>query len=258
MKTEIKVIVNRIISHTPFRVVHIGNYVRQLYFFRYIKSLPVLSFQEVLDAGCGPGQYTLGFARAYPHIRITGYDIEKSEAWDNPPPNVRFQCQDLLWLLDKECYNLCLCIDVLEHISGNCKVIENIYRSLRPGGYFYLHIPRPEIYDRRMFPKRFYKEFDNWADTEHIGERYTLGEIQNVLKSIGFNIIRAHCTFNFWGRLAWELDRITDNMIPLKAFLMPLLKIFAYADFWFPKSNKAATLVIAMKPSCPALKESSE
>lgn len=255
MMHKIKFIIKYCIRYTPFQPVHIEGYLRRKYFFKYMRRLPVLSFQEVLDAGCGSGEYTFRLARAYPHLKITGYDIKESASWNNLQKNVRFQCQDLLQLSEKNHYDLCLCIDVLEHIPVNRKVMENIYRALKLGGYFYLHIPRPEEYDKRMFPKRFYKEFDNWADKGHIGERYTLKEIQNILKSIGFNIINVHCTFNFWGRLAWELDRITDKMIILKVFLMPLLKIFASADLWFPKSNKAATLVIAMKPNFPLYEE---
>lgn len=251
MKKVFNQMIQRCICYTPFQPVHIGGYLRKKYFFRYMRRLPVLSFQDVLDAGCGTGEYTLRLARAYPHIRITGYDIEESAPWNNPPKNVRFQRHDLLQLSENEHYDLCLCIDVLEHIPGNRKVMENIYQALKPCGYFYLHIPRPERYDRRMFPKRFYKEFDDWADKEHLGERYSLEEIQNILKSIGFSIIKAHCTFNFWGRLAWELDRITGKMITLKVLLMPLLKIFVYADLCFPKSKKAAILVIAMKPNLP-------
>jgi hypothetical protein len=34
-------------------------------------------------------------------------------------------------------------------------------------------------------------------------------------------------------------------------WVMPLLKIFVYADICFPKSKKAAILVIAMKPNLP-------
>lgn len=251
MKKMFNQMVQRCIRYTPFQPVHIGGYIRKKYFFRYMRRLPVPSFQEVLDAGCGSGEYTSMLARAYSHLKITGYDIEKSTSWNNPPQNVRFQCQDLLQLSENEHYDLCLCIDVLEHIPGNRKVMENIYQALKPGGYFYLHMPRPEKYDRRMFPKRFYKEFDDWADKEHIGERYSLEEIPNILKFIGFSIIKAHCTFNFWGRLAWELDQITDKMIILKVLLMPLLKIFVYADLCFPKSKKAAILVIAMKPNLP-------
>lgn len=247
-------IIQRCISHAPFQPVHIGGYLRKKYFFRYMRRLPVPSFQEVLDAGCGSGEYSLKLARTYPHIKITGYDIKEFTLWNNPPKNVRFQCQNLLHLTEKNFYDLCLCIDVLEHIPGNRKVMENIYRVLKPGGYFYLHMPRPEKNDWRMFPKRLYKEFDNLIGKDHIGERYSLEEIQTVLKSIGFTIIKAHCTFNFWGRLAWELDTIIDKKI-IKILSMPMLKIFVYADLWFPKSNKAAILVISMKPNKPSSQE---
>ena len=244
-----KSITKRCIYYNPFQLVHIGGYLRKKYFFGYMRYLPVLLFQRVLDAGCGSGGYSLELAKAYPYLKITGYDIKESNSWNTfLPKNIRFQHQDLLQLSEKNYYDLCLCIDVLEHIPGNRKVMKNIYRALKPGGYFYLHMPRPEKYDRRMFPKKFYKGFDSWVKEEHSGERYSLLEIQNILKYIGFTIIKAHCTFNFWGRLAWEIDTVISKK-ELKILLMPILKIFVYADLWFPKSDKAAVLVIARKPS---------
>ena len=102
MKKMFNQMIQRCIRYNPFQPVHIGGYLRKKYFFRYMKRLPVLSFREVLDAGCGSGEYTLRLARAYPHIKITGYDIEESTSWNNPPRNVRFQCQDLLQLPGKK------------------------------------------------------------------------------------------------------------------------------------------------------------
>jgi len=95
---------------------------------------------------------------------------------------------------------------------------------------------------------KIFKKVDSWAANEHNVERYQLVEIQTVLKSMCFTIIRAHCTFNLWGRLGYELETIIDDNT-LKILSMSLLKIYMYADQLSQKYNKAAVLIIAMKTS---------
>ena len=228
--------------------VHIGGYLRQKYFFRHLKRLPVGSFQRVLDAGCGNGVYSFALARKYSHLTIVSYDINSFDSWKNPPKNITFQQLDLSQMQDKDRYDFCLCIDVMEHIPNNRMVMERIHSALKPGGYFFLHIPRPDRYAKHFFPERLYKEFEEWSRDEHIGKRYSIEEIREILASIGFDIATAHCTFNFWGRLAWELDRITDRNLLPKVILTPFMKLFATMDIWLPKSTKGAVLVIAQKP----------
>ncbi len=45
----------QLLRSTPFYPTHMGQYLREKYFFRHLQKLPVASFSRVLDAGCGPG-----------------------------------------------------------------------------------------------------------------------------------------------------------------------------------------------------------
>lgn len=105
-------------------------------------------------------------------MEVTGLDVKKFASWSKLPKNVRFKQSNLIQLCEENYYDFCLCIDVLEHIPGNRLVLEKIYRSLKPGGYFYLHMPNDK-HNRRIFPKKFFKEFEKWAEDEHLGEQYT-------------------------------------------------------------------------------------
>ena len=246
LSNRAKEIIKCLLRRTPFYPVHMGHYLRENYFFKHLKTLSVTLFQEVLDAGCGPGEYAIKLAIAYPHMKITGYDIKKFTSWCDSPENVRFKQQDLCQLSEESHYDFSLSIDVLEHISGNPQVLENIYRSLKPGGYFYLHMPGRD--QRRIFPEKFFREFDKWAKDEHTGEQYTLEEMKDIFESIGFIIVDAYNTFDFWGKLAWELDRITDGKKIFKVLLTPLLKVFAHFDLWLSKYSGDGILVLGMKP----------
>lgn len=229
---------------TPFYPDHIGEYIRNLHFWKCVKKLPVENFTCILDAGCGNGTYAKKVAVKYPYLKISACDLKKHNEWNAGFKNINFQQLDLLELKKENYYDFCYSIEVLEHIPNNWKVLENIYKSLKTGGYFYLHIPSKN--DRRIFPKKFFKEFDSWAEEEHIGEMYDLEELKQIINSVGFKILKARETFGFWGNFVWEIDRITDRYIFLKIILMPLLKLFACLDMMFSKKG-GGILILARK-----------
>lgn len=245
MPLETKIIIKAFFKKTPFYPVHIGQYLRKIYFFKALRALPIESFCQALDAGCGSGIYTLKLAKRYPRMEVIGKDIKKSKGWRKSPPNVQFHQQDLHQISEKNYYDFCFSIDTLEHIPENAKVLKKIYNSLKTNGYFYLHMPSRHW--QRILPKRFFREFEEWVKNEHIGKQYNLKEMKETLKSIGFKIVKAEHSFGFWGELAWELDRITDKKRVIKIILMPLLKILAQFDSWFPKDKGNGVLAICTK-----------
>ena len=249
MTTTAQTLMKDILQHTPIYPVHMGNYIRSLYFWREVSRLPVNRFKSVLDAGCGSGHYALEFARRYPHLRVVGYDL-KAPFIKERLPNLYLEHRDLLAMDDEEVYDFAYCIDVLEHIPGNRIVIANIHRALKPRGYFYLHMP----YDhpgKRILPERYFQSFEEWACKEHIGEQYTLEEACHLLTEEGFQILRSQWTFGFIGELAWEIDRLTDGRVFLKVLLAPLLRAMGQMAIRVPASS-GNVLVVAQKTGIEA------
>ncbi len=193
----------------------------------------------------GGGEYAKNIAMKYPQLMIDAYDIKNYKSWDYKPKNVNFMQKDLLKLKQENYYNLIYSIDVLEHIKENKKVLENIYRALEPGGYFYLHMPAKK--QVRILPEKFFKNFENWAKEEHIGEMYKLEELNEIVSYIGFEIVESRETFSRFGSFAWEIDRITDKHIILKILLMPLLKLFGYLDIWFLGKGNGILIISTKK-----------
>lgn len=229
-----------------------GYFIRNLYFKKCLRKLPVHQFEKVLDAGCSNGSYALQVGKAFPGWQVTAVDIKSRDFPVASMPNVHFQQQDLMTLTEIGTYDFIYSIDVLEHIKGNITAIENLSRALKPGGYIFLHIP----YDKkgnRIFPQRFFKEFDEWAAQEHIGEQYSTGELSDILKNMGFTIKSSAYTFGFPGTLAWEIDRICDHTFKLKILLMPFLKLLAWVEVKIPH-RKGSTLVLAQKTEDRRLK----
>lgn len=131
--------------------------------------MPVDRFTKVLDAGCARGQYSRKMAQTFPWIEVIAMDIKMRDLQSDHPPNLSFREGNLLKLEDEYTYDFIYCIDVLEHIPNNVKVMDNFYEALKDGGYLYLHMPC-DIGKGRIFPDKFFAEFNEWASEEHIGE----------------------------------------------------------------------------------------
>ncbi len=236
----------RWLRRTPFRPIHIGHHIRTLYFRKYLAQLPLTEFHSVLDAGCGNGTYAIPLAAGHPWLTVLGIDLHGPEFPQPLPANFSFRQMDLRFLSDQETFDFIYCIDVLEHIPGNSVVIGNFVRALKKGGFLFLHVPYDQG-EKRVLPKRFFRAFDNWAKKEHRGEQYSLAELQARLEANGLHICAAAHTFGFPGKLAWELDRLTDNRRVAKIALMPLLKLLAQVAV--RRSHRhGSCLVLSCKP----------
>jgi SAM-dependent methyltransferase len=232
--------------YSLFYPVHIGSYIRERYFWKYLKKLPAEEFHFVLDAGCGSGYHAIKYAQKFHYVTVTGWDIREIIPSGDQPYNFIFVQNDLHNMLTVEYYDFAYSIDVIEHIPDNIQVMERIYICLKTGGFFYLHIPSRE--QKRIFPDKYFNRYLDELKNEHIGEQYTLDEVTVVLSALGFQIIWERYTFGFCGELAWEIDRITDNRPLLKRFLTPLLKCLALIDVYWPLPNGNGILVIMQKP----------
>lgn len=216
-----------------FPSAHASAYIRSLYFKKFLSNF---NFSNALDAGCGPGLFTFYVAERFPRSYIYGYDtsqteIEKceKEKLDRNITNVSFHQCDLITLTDKEKYDFVYSIDVLEHIKGNRRIMENIYNALKAGGIFYLAMP-DEPDHKFIFSNKAIQNYINWAKTNHLGDQYNLDEVSNLLEEIGFRIVSRKYTFGFFGKLAWELDMMTENCIFVKHIIQPFIFIFGYLD----------------------------
>ena len=230
---------------------HISAYIRLLYFRKYLKKA---HFDEALDAGCGSGLFTFFAAKHFPKARITGYDISEEHIDDcnkkrisDKITNVFFLQSDMRIPHQKEQYDFIFSIDVLEHIQDNFEVLENVYHGLKSNGVFYLAMPY-EPGHNYLFPKEWFGDYIAWAEKEHIAEQYALETVTEILRKLRFKIEDICYTFGFWGKLAWELDMLTEKRLFLKHLLQPLLFIWGYLDtLWKNGSGSYAIRIIARK-----------
>ncbi len=145
-----------------------------------------------MDTGPDPGDATAPGAASATHTDSTT---------DNTPaPRVTFEKADLLEFGEPGTYDLALCIDVLEHIEDDVRVMSNICRSLRPGGSLIISTPSDQG------GSDVHGDGDHSFIGEHVRDGYSREEITGKLTSSGFSRVETRYTYGRWGSIAWRLS----------------------------------------------------
>lgn len=162
---------------------------------------------DLLDAGSGFGQYDRFILDEFPGARVTSIDVKKEYLEDarryfreeSSRGKIEFFEADLLELDYEEQFDAAICIDVLEHIEDDRRVIANLRHALRPGGWFLMH--SPSIYSEEDAGEEGEESFVD----EHARTGYSKEEIREKLRTAGLEPVRIAYTYGPKGHFAWEL-----------------------------------------------------
>jgi SAM-dependent methyltransferase len=212
---------------------------------------------KLLDAGSGFGQYDRFILQEFDNVQVKAIDVKSDYLADSrryfkqeiQHGRINFQQEDLLKINYNSDFNFAICIDVLEHIEDDRKVMDNIHNALAPGGYFLMH--SPSIYSEEDADGD-----DSFVD-EHARIGYSKDDIKEKLGSVGFGIQEVAYTYGPKGHLAWELlikypmlwlTKIRLWALPLMAvyyiFTLPLGLALMYLDI--SDDNEKGTGIYAL------------
>ncbi|MCC6144548.1 MAG: class I SAM-dependent methyltransferase [Candidatus Hydrogenedentes bacterium] len=98
---------------------------------------------DVVDIGCGVGKALNLLAQHFPNSRFTGYEFS-DEAIDKATAearaignrNIEFLFQDAAEIADVEAFDLVFTFDAIHDQADPARVLRNIHRALRPGGWY--------------------------------------------------------------------------------------------------------------------------
>lgn len=194
----------------------------------YGKSFDQISNWKLLDAGCGFGQYDRFILSCFEQVEVTSVDVKEDYlddcrhyfSDDISNDRIKFHQADLLQLNKHEVYNFAICVDVLEHIVEDKRVIKNIANALQPGGYFLMHSPS------------IYSEEDAGEEDSFVGEHartgYSKSDIRAKIEAAGLTPVEIEYTYGPKGHLAWRMliqyPMLWMNKISLWA--LPLMAIW--------------------------------
>lgn len=162
---------------------------------------------QVLDAGSGFGQYEYTISRINPEWKIKGLDVKEEQIDDCNRffktinrSNVSFEIADLTEYYKDNHYDLILSVDVMEHIKEDVKVFRNFYRSLKTGGMLLISTPSDQggsdVHDHD----------DESFIEEHVRDGYNIEEIQEKLRTAGFEKTEVRYSYGNPGKVAWRLS----------------------------------------------------
>jgi len=151
----------------------------------------------LLDVGCGNGMHALKAARRC--ARVVGVDasgeslgVAVRESRAQAIAHATFVRGDVEEALPVRggCFDVVLCLDLLEHVHKRDLVLGEIRRALVPGGVLLLGVPnRGTSWKRRLERAGLFA----YSDPDHKIE-YTLDELREELGRNGFEIRDLHPT----------------------------------------------------------------
>lgn len=128
---------------------------------RYLFTSQFTNGKRVLDMGCGVGYGVDIIATNGNPLSILGFDIdnetiEYAKAYYQKSTKIKFIKDDVLNFsnIPKQTFDIVTCFEVIEHISEQEKVLNNIVNSLNESGILFISTPNKYTYpDGNQFHK---------------------------------------------------------------------------------------------------------
>jgi len=216
---------------------------------------------EILDAGSGFGQYIFTLNKMFKGAQILGVDVKTEQIEDcnaffkriGKSGVITFQYADLTQFTARENYHLALSVDVMEHIEDDVRVFKNIHTSLKPGGILLISTPSDQggsdVHD---------EDEASFID-EHVRDGYGITEIEEKLKTAGFQQVNSRYAYGVPGKISWRLSmkypiRLA-NLSRIFLLLLPLYYLVVYPfcfllnllDVWMHHKTGTGLIVRAKK-----------
>lgn len=231
---------------------------------RIVGQAPAAQPFRVLDAGTGFGQYTYWLVRTFANVEVTAVDVkrdylDRAEAFlktTRYAGRVRFAEADLTEpLADAGPYDLCLSVDVMEHIEDDRAVFRNVARVLRPGGHLIVNTPSDLGGSGITEPGQ--ESFIG----EHVRDGYNAAELAEKLQTAGLPVVETTYTYGRYGSAGWRLlvqgpiralnaSKAAALGLPFYyAVAGPVGLALNWADLRRPNARGTGLLVVARKPA---------
>ena len=213
----------------------VGNFIRSRHVMRKVK---IKSGEKVFDAGCGVGLYSLRIA--YKGAYVVGGDLSPLFKYSllfgdaKLTKRVDFIIMDLNYTpIKSESFDKILCVDVLEHIPNDKKVIAEFSRILKKNGEILIHVPNLKRYAKLKNSAKA-KQMSLEKLYGHFRHGYTLDQLSTLLKENNIDICDYTYTFGFWARVAgWISTKFKDSIIifPFLFFLSQIDKPSKFNEY---------------------------
>ena len=170
-------------------------------------------FRSYLEIGCGTGYVLSAISEEFPHARMVGSElfIAGLQFASRRIPSAALVQLDARHMPYEAEYDVVGAFDVIEHIEEDVIVMEQVHRSLKPGGHFLVTVPQHQW---------LWSPVDEYA--QHV-RRYSKKELHDKMEQVGFEIVMSTSFVSSLLPMMW-LSRLSisrshpDDFDPLAEF----------------------------------------
>jgi SAM-dependent methyltransferase len=113
---------------------------------------------------------------------------------------VKFEIADLTTFRQPETYDLVLCVDVMEHIEEDVKVLTNYCQSLKKGGMLLISTPSDQG------GSDVHEDGETSFIEEHVRDGYNVEDMRQKLVTAGFSRSEIRYSYGTPGKISWRLS----------------------------------------------------
>ena len=246
----------------------IGTEIRLAHFRHALRKIPF--FSNVLDAGCGTGDFSFYVAHKFKNVSIDAMDIDKKRIAENNKvkvtlhiSNINFFEGDILKIAEeqkehnkqkkkwKNSYDLVFCIGTILYFTKEqrLRIAKNLLSLVKPNSYIYFDLPISDYTDLTLISPKYYPNMYKMIEAKNTGDLFGFEELEKLLKNNNFTIIHKNKTHNCLGKFAWEFDNVLRerNYNRVRLFLLPLMRAMARSDAWTKNRRGCCFCILAKK-----------
>jgi ubiquinone/menaquinone biosynthesis C-methylase UbiE len=147
----------KILRRVPNDYYQTGNFLQRLWHgkkWQTVRSLMGAKEKRILDVGCASGYSTNQIGQVMPEAKLVGVDIDGEfiRFAREKYPQFRFLVADAENLPFRgKSFDAVVCTEVIEHLAAPEKMVEEVWRVLKPGGKFILEVDTESLLFRTIW-----------------------------------------------------------------------------------------------------------
>jgi 2-polyprenyl-3-methyl-5-hydroxy-6-metoxy-1,4-benzoquinol methylase len=233
---------------------------RQRYVKRAIQNYVSIPDVRYYDAGAGFCQYSYHVLKNYPDARVFATDLkggylqsfadfveqDADPAKNHQPDRFSWHTADLQNYVLEDSFNLVTAIDILEHIPDDLAVLRNFHACMDKDAILIISTPS-DTDEAAKFTE------------EHVRPGYNKKELEDKLRSCGFEIVESLYSYGFWGALSWRIllkhplsllkkSKATLILLPFYYLVfLPLAQVLMFLDIHKKNTTGTGIIIIASR-----------
>jgi 2-polyprenyl-3-methyl-5-hydroxy-6-metoxy-1,4-benzoquinol methylase len=142
---------------------------------------------ELIDIGCNEGRNLQIYAKN--GFSVEGFEVNEHAVAEAKKNGYNVYSQNMETDLPNKTYDIAVLSNVLEHSLSPGKLLQNVYKILKPGGRIWISVPNVDSWQRLIFNRYWI----NWHVPFHVFF-FSVSTITTLLTNSGFGDVKSYNT----------------------------------------------------------------